>query len=237
MPFEPHYLATATLKRRLGIASTVVTHDADLAGVLAGVEAAIQTELGYDPAHGSATEFYDGGGSEVIVLNRWPVVSITNVWEDESGYFGEAPDSFDATESLLVEGEDYVLDTGGGGTAGRLLRLAGVWPFARRRGVGSLADAIVPSRGSIKVTYLAGRGAGVTVSADVVEAAYHEAAVRWTVRGGAAGPKTNESLNGYSYSVADWGGKMLGERSGGPFLSPLLKTALAPYRNIPIGRR
>jgi hypothetical protein len=229
----PCYLPLAILKQALGI--TVTTSDDALNLKLAGVEQAIETFLGFNPAYATTTEYLDGSGGEVLVLTRKPVVSVTSVWEDPGGYYGTVADSFDATDTLLTSGEDYAVDVHGANKAGRLVRIGKSWPAMARRHRGSLADTWGKSRGTVKVTYVAGFQTG-SVPADVLDAAVAEAAARWQVRTGGLGPKQSESLNGYSYSRADITHNVLGDGTSAPFLTPLLKAALRPYRNTPLGR-
>jgi hypothetical protein len=176
----PCYLPLAILKQALGI--TVTTSDDALNLKLAGVEQAIETFL--------------GSGGEVLVLTRKPVVSVTSVWEDPGGYYGTVADSFDATDTLLTSGEDYAVDVHGANKAGRLVRIGKSWPAMARRHRGSLADTWGKSRGTVKVTYVAGFQTG-SVPADVLDAAVAEAAARWQVRTGSrANPSTGTRTAG-----------------------------------------
>ena len=232
MSRTPCYLDRSLLKLRLGDSAT--TYDAAYDAALAGVEAAVETYLGYNPAYASVTEYYSTQGQIFIVLKRSPLVSVTSVYQDSGGHYGSVADSF-AAETLLVSGEDYAVENEGGRLTGRVYLIGSKWGWDRERFVSSLGDTLSPVRGGVKVTYVAG-WQPQTVPSDVADAGLVEAAARWQRRAGVGGPFQSESLNGYSYSRADGTRNVLGESATAPFLTDYLKAALRPYRQPAFGR-
>jgi len=216
-------VSLAVLKSRLGVSGT--DSDNVLSGILCGAERSAVVYLGYDPGSATATEYYSGEGSEFITLRRKPVTSVTAVYEDADGRYGEGTDPFPA-ETLLVEGEDYSLRIDGGGRTGILVRHGRFWPYSYRRPPNRLGSELSPEFGSIKVEYVAGYTADQL--GDIAEAVLLEAASRYQLRSGGVGPFQSESLDGYSYSRAN-----LTRDPGGAFANPLARDILKPHRLIP----
>lgn len=101
----------------------------------------------------------DGIAYHILRLLEWPVRSITSIYLDHTGYFGQAPGAF-AASTILTAGQDYYLnlDRGGMSMFGHVTRVGGMfqgrmttWPR---------------TAGSVKVTYVAGFSAG-ELSGDV----------------------------------------------------------------------
>lgn len=92
----------------------------------------------------SFAEYYDGDGSGELMLNNYPIQSVTTVHDDPNRDFGAS--------SLLVVDDDYVLDTAGG----IILAMAG-------------HPAFLSGRRSIKVVYSAGYASG-SIPYDLKEA-------------------------------------------------------------------
>ena len=99
--------------------------------------------------------------------DRATVASITNVWVDQDGAWGQGDDAF-ASDTLLVAGTDYALRIDGpfGSTSGKLVRLGGrPWPGVIQRPGHRLVANLAEGRGNIKVTYVGGYA---TIPADLV---------------------------------------------------------------------
>jgi hypothetical protein len=106
------------------------------------------------------TEFYAGTGARFLILNNRPVHSITSLYLDPSGYYGDGPDAFGAS-TLLVAGTDYELVKDNANETekslrGFLARISDYWPRPGQRTAGLLADTAGQALGNIKVTYVAG---------------------------------------------------------------------------------
>lgn len=108
----------------------------------------------------SYTEFYSGNGTSKLLLDHTPVQSITSVYEDEAGYFGEPAGAF-ASTTLLTAGTDYVLkrdeaSESNVSNSGIVLRLNQLWKRPTARVQGLLTSAAGDAMGNIKVAYVAG---------------------------------------------------------------------------------
>ena len=114
-----------------------------------------KTGLVFDSA--SATEFYQGTGTNQLVLRRRPVTAVASVYVDDSAYFGFASGAF-GSSTLLTAGEDYALDlvSASLSRSGILYRIGGVWPGTQYRSGSELVGGEGPGLGNIKVTYTAG---------------------------------------------------------------------------------
>jgi hypothetical protein len=114
-----------------------------------------KTGLVFDSA--SATEFYQGTGTNQLVLRRRPVTAVASVYVDDSAYFGFASGAF-GSSTLLTSGEDFALDITADSfsRSGILYRIGSVWPALRIRNGSELIGGEVPGLGNIKVTYTAG---------------------------------------------------------------------------------
>ena len=128
------------------------------------------------------------------------------VWFDPTGYFGVNPDGSFAADTLLVDGEEYALQTDGclpDGSVkcsykGVVERLSGVWSGARVRERGTLIAGHGLAQGNIKVAYVAGYP---TVPADLKAAALQLVSwMRHTAAYGGAFLK-GEKLGAYEYSL------------------------------------
>ncbi len=107
----------------------------------------------------SRTEYYNGTGTQKLVLRSRPVYLTPTVNLDESGFFGSSSGSFD-TSNNMVYGTDFCLDLDPGedGTSrsGILIRLRDYWPKPSVRQRGCLTPFVGDGFGSVKVTYNAG---------------------------------------------------------------------------------
>jgi hypothetical protein len=132
-------------KLHAGIEPTENRFDALLSLTVQQAEDAIAKELDGSliAKRDGIVEFYDGTGTNKIVLSKTPVRSVTEVREDHDGFYGQQAGSF-PPESILTSGIDYALqlDDGDISRTGNLIRLVNfVW---------------VPGKGNYKVTYNAG---------------------------------------------------------------------------------
>ncbi len=147
------------LKTQLGITGT--SEDALLTQLLDQVTSIIENETHRKFSGVTTTEYYDGDGTDRLVLRNTPVQSITSIYEDVDGYAGAGDSPFGA-DTLLTAGEDYVLDTqdGTASNSGIVYRINGVWRRSASHRQDSVGPHVVPyaspSRGSIKVTYTYG---------------------------------------------------------------------------------
>lgn len=109
----------------------------------------------------SRTEYYNGTNTQKLLLRSRPVYTspTIQVFLDESGFFGSASGSFDATLTALVYGEDFALkidQEDGTSRSGMLVRINNFWPRPAIRQQGLLAPFIGEGFGTIKVIYSAG---------------------------------------------------------------------------------
>lgn len=228
---------TATVKTLLGITGTAEDSKLDL--LVNYADAAIKRYLGRDIEStsypGAATNgrgdggYYSGNGSRWLVLRQRPVTTLTSIYLDATGRWGQNPDGSFASATLLVAGTDYALDYDGylGSAAashsGLVQRIGGVWPQSHWYAAGRLLADPQPAQGNIKVAYTAGFS---SVPADIAQAAALLVAFWRNIepRGQAL---QSESLGAYSYSLASAG-------EGGAGLPKDVRRLLAPYREIRI---
>jgi len=112
------------------------------------------------------TEYYSGTDRRELVLRQRPVTSITNLWVDWFGAFGDNPSGSFPDASKLVFGTDYNLDWDGSWPVGSstrvcyngvVLRLNSIWQFRSRAYYPlQLSPDSQSSDGTIKVVYTAG---------------------------------------------------------------------------------
>ena len=159
---------------RVGLSGAVTNEErAVVHHAIRGACGAVRRFLGYDPAHGTKTEFLplmDGSrragnldwelsgnravlteqnftGRRELQLRHLPVRSITNIWQNESGRSGQGGAEPYGDDDLLVSGEDYWIGFDGVDAAGNSFSRAGLV-----HGLSSWPT--VP--GSIKATYVSG---------------------------------------------------------------------------------
>lgn len=198
----------AAVKAYLNIPTADTTLDAWLDAVRPGAEATIKRYLGRDLEQASYTEYYAGANKNWFTLRQFPVASITSLYYDPDGWFGTNPSSpFDATK-LLTEGVDYALDLTAAGRSdtGVVWRINDVWPHWRRDvRPGTLSWVYHPSRGNIKVTYVAGY-ATIPDDLQMAVALLVGAEMKSLPNGG---PLVSERIGDYSYEMA--GERMMGK--------------------------
>ena len=215
-------ITTATAFRtRCAVPSSVA--DATLEDILDGAEASAELYLGYALTGATVTDYLDGQGVPELVLPRKGVASVTSVYEDSGGRYGDNPDGFD-TDSLLEEGVDYALQVKGPDRTGILVRYGGVWAPSRIRRWRRLADGKLAAYGSVKVVYTTN-----DVAADVAEAIYLEAAARYMAGATGYGVQTSSSLDARSVSVTPFPRRQ-SDGISSPFVSPIAEQMLAMRR-------
>lgn len=106
------------------------------------------------------TEYYSGHGNQFLKLRQRPVQSVSSVYLDNAGYWGEGTDAF-SSETRLTPGRDYALVRDNGDAveqslSGQIARLGGVWDQPATRVAGLLTSVPGQGLGNIKVTYAAG---------------------------------------------------------------------------------
>ena len=107
----------------------------------------------------SQTIYLDGNGERDVLLPQLPVVSITSVKVDQTGYYGDGTDAF--SEDALTAGTDYVLvkddpDNTGQSRSGILRRIGTVWPYSLRRPYELIGHHKAKCPGCIKVVATCG---------------------------------------------------------------------------------
>ena len=203
------------------LSKTTTAEDALFDLILAAADAAVKTYCGRDFEQATYTDYYSGTGRRELVLRQRPVVSVTNVWEDAAGFFGDNPaGAFDSTR-LLTQGTDYALRrdwapqatgsvTASQSKSGILYRIGTVWPrFTEtyppgwfgvyRVSQGYLSNEGGPALGNVKVTYVAGFA---SVPADVGYACLALAAWMYKTRKFGGMSVQQESLRDYAYTLA-----------------------------------
>jgi hypothetical protein len=108
-------------------------------------------------------DFYNGTGTQKLVLRSRPVYTVPTiqVWIDEGGLWGQAPNSFDNNPqpNQLVFGTDFALwvdQDDGSSRRAILIRNNDYWPRPVVRTVGLLSSYLGTGYGTIKVDYYAG---------------------------------------------------------------------------------
>ncbi len=166
------------------------------------------------------TDIYCGTGNRVITLKRRPVVSITSVYYDPRGYFGSDTINSFGSETLLVQGTDYCLDSR---DTGFLIRITGDWPeYPRRREWFKLSRDLVPNFGDVKVTYVGGYDP-VPFDVKLATAQLVTRSIQMLRYGG---PLEREHLGDWSYKIMD---PILGTA---PDLASV-RSLLAKYKEFP----
>lgn len=194
--------------------STPQLSQAYLEALVASADSAIKEFLKWPVESATYTHYFSGKNQQELIL-KWPyVTSITNLWVDANGNFGQTPGAF-GSGTLLTSGTNYALeidstlDDGTPVSRRGLVQMLGggplgVWPWPYWQGLnqGKLAGAPGPiwplGRGNIKVQYVAGF---TTVPSDLQYAA--TMLVADMARNQPSGqPLNNESLGAYSYGIA-----------------------------------
>ena len=211
-----------TIKALLGIADTSLDNVIEL--LIPQAEELVKGYLQREIEQATYTEYYSGTGTQILILNQSPVQSVTSVYENPGGFYGEGENAFPSS-SELVQGTDFVLRKDHASTtevsnSGILYRLGTVWPrpFTSQRG--QLASAPGTGKGNIKVIYTAG---WETVPADI-QFATNRLVTSMLESRSRTGRLQAESIEDYSYSLAATGDETR--------LLDSVKGALARYRKV-----
>lgn len=202
------------VKAQLGITS--VAQDAALSLWNAGADAAVKgythrdleqtTYPGCAVGGDGDSGYYDGNGSLFLILRQWPVTSVTSVYVDATGRYGENPDGAFASDTLLTYGTDYDLRLDGclpGTTtkcsnSGILRRIGFPWPSSWVKRYGQILPRQIQGNGNIRVNYVAGYP---TIPVDLIIAVAQIVAVmRSSAKQGLL--LQSETQGAYSYALA-----------------------------------
>lgn len=211
------------VKTFLGIAASDTSQDDLLDLAIDAATGAINDYVGYPlltPSGDTPAEYYSGDGTPDLILRRRPVASITSIYVDANGYWGQGSDPFPAT-TLLVAGTDYALirDEKAGATrsiAGMVRRLASsiagsgwyggapMYPGGTLTNFGRSKPVWPVGEGNIKATYVAGF-TSLTSATNPVPPAVQQACAMlavWIKRSTPYGgfSSVSESLSKYSVS-------------------------------------
>ena len=145
------------------------------------------------------TEFLSGTGSNIIRLRQTPAISISALYEDAGGAFGQASDAF-ASTTLLTPGTDYAIEFEQSGICktGRVRRVNSYWPGRYQTDAGLLVASYESGGGNIKATYKS----GYDPIPDDIQFAISNVVSEMIEGAKAGGPLTSESLDYYSYTKA-----------------------------------
>jgi uncharacterized phiE125 gp8 family phage protein len=144
----------------------------------------VEKHIGRAIKSATYTQYYDGDGSEDLILRNWPLISVTTLHVDTARSF---PDG-----SLLTADTDYVVYK----EDGRISLLTE--PLRNQYG----ANVFPSSRKCIKVVYVAGYA---TVPNDLIWAANEMVAYLYDNRS-AASAVASQSIGGFSESYNDAAG-------------------------------
>jgi hypothetical protein len=104
------------------------------------------------------TSYLSATGGQWIVLPVWPVQSITSIFEDYYGYYGQNPNGFQP-DTQLTAGQDYALrvdQPDGSSRSAMVLKIASTWQTQYNSQLGMLSWYNVGGLGNIMVNYVAG---------------------------------------------------------------------------------
>ncbi len=225
----------AIVKTALGIPASNSSQDALITQLITEAQTIIANYCKRTFELTSYTEYYSGRGRRDVILKNRPVPTVTSLWLDQTGYYGQGTSSPFAASTLLTPGDDYVLvydDNVPQSNCGLLRRLPGsaaaFWPDyygEAAGGTGVLAarkQAAWPiGEGTIKVAYTAGY---TTIPADL-ESACNQLVAFLRRTGPAGAALVSETLGSYTYTVDTTVPKDIGT----------IKQILARYREKSVG--
>ncbi len=121
----------------------------------------IQEILGRDLEKKPRTEFYNGTGTQQLMLRARPVILTPQVWIDRDGYYGSVNNSFSSEQELTYGNfnNGFCLQIDQDTTSSRcgiLVRVGNVWQKPSVRQTGLLTPFVGNAYGNIKVTYTGG---------------------------------------------------------------------------------
>lgn len=188
------------VKLVLGISTS--SQDAQLSALLEAADAAVKRFTGFYIERRTNTEFYSGQNTKFIVLRQVPVYSITSVYLDDAGYYGQGTGF--GSETLLTAGTDYDLRLDSDETfseSGTLIRIGTIWPMVNQvTAYGKLTAELGPNLGNIKVTYVSGH---TTVASNIQLATAMLVARYLTTAPGGGQSFTEEELGRWRYRLSD----------------------------------
>lgn len=195
---------TANVMTALGISDSSLTTRIDMLRTFAEKAVKDWVKWGIEKVQDQVS-YFDGLGYPDIVLRPW-TLTITDVWLDGTGYYGDGANAF-ASSTKLTKGQDYVLVKGDDSRAGLLRRLTNsvFWfpsDLVFHRGGGGLGyrkPAFWPAGyGNVKVKY----DYGFATIPDSIKAAVSTAVGIFMNSVKFGFPTQSESLGDYSYSLA-----------------------------------
>jgi len=140
----------ARVKERLGFADGDSTYDDVLATLITEVSNEIQEAFGRYFAEGTYTEYYDGTGTEALVLRQGPLVSVTSVNEVEYTDAGDGSRDESLTELEEKDRLEYSLESTGSLAPARIEYIGGVftkgqknWKVVYTAGFSTLPEGLV----------------------------------------------------------------------------------------------
>lgn len=214
------------LKIALGITNSVYDELAN--NCLDVASTAVKNYLHREIELGTYTHYFDGDGSNVLLLRQRPVVSITSVNSDLAGFYGQNAAGFGVGTSL-VAGVDFALKiddpTGSKSESGILLRTGTAsvtqWSamFYGTLLAGARGTPWLRGYGNIRVVYVAGYS---QVPDPIAQATVQVASEMYLAASRGGHLPSSENLGDYSYSLGSDG-------EGRPSLT-IVKGLLAPYK-------
>ena len=202
------------LKISMGIPLTNTSMDTQLTAFVAAADAAVKKWCKRDLESTTySADYYSGNNRPDLVLRQRPVTTLTSIWVDAAGFWGQGANAF-ASNTLQTVGRDYALikDAPGGaaslsgivrrvGTTGLVGFMGGiVYPSGLRQGTLSGWDrgTVWPAGdGNIKVSYTAGY---LTVPSDLQEAT-NMIAKQLKAMQGTGMPMASENYVDYAYAL------------------------------------
>lgn len=189
-----------TVKAMLGITTT--TQDAQITALLPAADTCAKNYMQRQIEKNTYTQYLSGNNRQEIVLPETPVLSVTSLQVNNSGYFGQnASFPFDSS-TTLTEGTEWVLDRDqpdGSSKSGILYRIGTTWPIMYQlNSLNQLTPYQGPAWGNIKVVYVGGYA---EVPSDIQYAV--SAIVMFMIRTGKFGGMmlASEKLGDYAYAM------------------------------------
>lgn len=196
----------------VGLETPSQTQSESLSRLRLTAEKAVRRYVGATLTQGTYTHYlpkHERNATYILRTPEWPVRSITSIYLNHAGYFGQAPNAFPES-TLLTAGVHYCLtiDRGGMSMFGHIMRIGSqridnktLWPM-------------IP--GSVKVTYVAGftsaeLSGDATVDdlnpAEIATAVLITVGARWNMLKNKQsalkpGDVQSESLEGWSQTLA-----------------------------------
>lgn len=161
----------AYVREHLHIGISETYFDDQLSNLINRSLAILEAYIGHGIKSRTITEYYDGDGTNKLVLNKWPLISVTSIHVDSERVFGS---------DYLMDTDDYYVDTEHGIV--EVFQETGSGPVSFECGVKN-----------VKVVYVAGYA---TIPADLVHIANEHVALLF--RRSATEGTTSQSLGGKS---------------------------------------